>query len=131
FSLAVGATSAVGQVSDEIIKATAGWWFLADAATGAGCNLRLTTDETIGGYAVEGKPDCKVGDSPADDLAAWNLGEGQLILIDPLRHVRFRLGEQEYGAWTQEGADGSFVLTPSDEAVAALPLAPRLYGKWT
>ena len=118
-------------IDPEVIRLIAGYWFLAAAATGAGCNLRLGVEETIGGHAVEAPAGCRIGGQPADDIAAWNLdGAGGIVFLDPVRHVLFRLEEQEYGDWTAEGPDGGYVLRPSEEGVVALPVARDLAASW-
>ncbi|HZP19417.1 MAG TPA: AprI/Inh family metalloprotease inhibitor [Bauldia sp.] len=124
------APTRAGDIDPEVIRATAGWWFLAESATGSGCNLKLTAKEAIGGYAVEVASPCKIGEATGDDFAAWNFSQGQMIFIDPVRHVLFRLNEQEYGAYTSDDADPQFVLTPSADGISGLPVAGKIYGTW-
>ena len=127
--LALTALPASAEFDPGVIETTAGWWFLADSATGAGCNLHLVADEAIGGHGLEAPAGCKVGGQSADDLAAWNLGEGQIIFLDAVRHVLFRLDEQEDGSWT-ENAGGPLVLMPSDKDMVALTTAAAATGSW-
>lgn len=117
------------EIDPGLIQSTAGYWFLGIAASGQGCNLGLLTDEAIGGHAVAAPANCVVGKVSADDIAAWNLdGHGGLILLDPLRHVLFRLEENEGGIWSATNENGDFVLAPSGEDVVALPTADAAAG---
>ena len=116
-------------IDPGIIKSIAGYWFLGAAETGQGCNLKLLTNEAIGGYAVEAPESCTVGKVAAGDVAAWNLdGKGGLILIDAVRHVLFRFEETESGDWTTTKENVKFVLTPSGKEVAGLPTAEGSAG---
>lgn len=118
---------ALAQVDPEIVRATAGTWFLADGA-GKGCNLTLSADEAIGGYAVEAPAGCTVGTIAGGDIAAWAFADDGMILLDATRRVLFRLKEQEYGGFT--GEDG-VVLAPSEPGIVALVNARDLFGTWT
>jgi Protease inhibitor Inh len=132
YSVAV-ATALAFQVAaaldPQLIQSTAGYWFLGIAESGKGCNLKLLTDEAIGGHAVEAPAHCTVGKVSAADIGAWNLdGKGGLILLDPLRHVLLHLEENENGIWTATSESGDMVLAPSGKDVAALPTAKGAAG---
>jgi hypothetical protein len=128
-TLAVPAFAA--EIDPAIIKATAGYWFLAEAKSGTGCNLRLYVDKAIGGHAVDAPRGCMVARQPAAAITAWNFDDdGLMILLDPTRHVLFHLKEQEHGAWTEDAPDGNFSLTPSERDVVAIPVAGDLAATW-
>jgi hypothetical protein len=129
--LALFAVPAAAQLDPGVVDATAGWWFLADSASGAGCNLHLLADEAIGGHGVEAPAGCVIAGKPAEDIAAWNLSEGQIVFLDAVRHVIFRLDGQEDGSWTGDNSDESFVLARSDKDMVALPTATGAAGAWT
>jgi len=128
--LLLGAPAA-WAVDADMIKSTAGYWFLADAASGKGCNLHLLADEAIGGHGIEAPESCTVGKTSGGDLAAWNLdGQGGLIILDAVRHVLFRLAGEEDGSWRAESSAGTVTLTPSEKTVVALPTAAAAAGTW-
>lgn len=118
-------------VDAEIVKATAGIWFLAELPSGRGCNLDLLTDESIGGMAVDAPAACKVQGEAVSEIAAWNFdGDGGLIFLNAVRKVIFRLKEQEDTSYTATTDKGDIALVPSFKAVVALPTADRAAGTW-
>ena len=129
--LALAGPAAAAEIDPAIIKSTAGYWFLAEAKSGSGCNLRLYADKAIGGHAVDAPRGCLVARQPAAAITAWNFDDnGLMILLDPTRHVLFHLKEQEHGAWTEDAPDGNFSLTPSERGVVAIPVSSELVGTW-
>lgn len=128
-AMLLGGTPAFA-VDAEIVKATAGYWFLAEQPSGRGCNLNLLADESIGGMALEAPAGCKVRGQPVDDLATWNLDDGGIVLIDALRKVLFRLEEEEDTSYAATTEAGPVALVPSFRGVVALPTAERAAGTW-
>jgi hypothetical protein len=128
--LAMPAAAQNEGVSDEIIAATAGYWLLTPAAGGPGCNLRLLTDQAIGGWGLDVPADCAAVLPVTTDFAAWTFADDGLRFIDPLRHPLLALQEQEWGAYTADAPDGGYQLTPSEEGVVALPTPAMAAGDW-
>jgi hypothetical protein len=126
----VSATPALA-VDAEVIRATAGYWFLAEMPAGRGCNLKLLTEESIGGRALEAPVGCKVHDEQVDDLTAWNFDDdGGLIFLNAVRKVVFRLTEEEDTSYTATTDAGDLALVPSFRQVVALPTPEHAAGTW-
>lgn len=117
-------------VDAEIVKATAGYWFLAEMPAGRGCNLKLLTDESIGGMALEAPAGCRIHGEQVDDLTAWNFDDGGIIFLNAVRKVVFRLQEQEDTSYTATTENGDLALVPSFKNIVGLPTPEHAAGTW-
>lgn len=128
FALGAGATRASAQVSDEIIKDTAGRYRLSDGK--ASCVLTFTTEGSIGGYEAKVPAACLKAFPELGDGAVWSLDNGGIVLSDTLRHRIAFFPENEGAAYEASRKNGkTWTLTALDVAPELTP-GQQMAGKW-
>ena len=111
----------------------AGHWTLSGVSEGAEvCDVTLTADEAIGGWAVALASDCQKKFNLSDDIAAWTvLQNGSIGFIDAVRHVVLRFAPADIGGYiaTPQGSEPIAL----DRAVATPELTEqqRMSGSWS
>jgi hypothetical protein len=128
FALGGAASGASAQVSDEILKDTAGRYRLSDGK--ASCVLTFTTEGSIGGYEAKVPAACLRAFPELGDGAVWSLDNGGIVLSDTLRHRIAFFPEQEGGPYEMQRKNGrTWTLTALD---VPPPLTPgqQMAGKW-
>ena len=100
------AALALPAVAREAPKDYAGKWTLSGVSEGdAACTLTLTSEQAIGGWAVDLPRDCVDKFAVAEDAAAWTLVPGGAIaFIDPLRHVVLKFDPTAIGGYVAHPA---------------------------
>lgn len=86
-------------VPDELLGMVGDWMLEQEDQALPTCPIRLTDQESIGGWAIELPEACPAPYPPADTLMAWNVdaNDGSISFLDAERHVTMRLFEDEDG----------------------------------
>ncbi|OJT95054.1 MAG: hypothetical protein BGN82_09385 [Alphaproteobacteria bacterium 65-7] len=91
-------------------KPMAGAWTLSGVSDGDPyCRLSLGADGAIGGASIDVSATCR-RNFPLEEVAAWTLRDGGVVLIDPLRHTVLKLARRPdggYGGVLTDGRQGS------------------------
>lgn len=135
-SLSAAATPgpAAAQVSDDIVKATAGDWLLAPEDGRPGCRVQLRTDEVIGGYSLRPSPSCLGVMTMMVTAMAWRFDEagGGIAFAGPERETVVSFAEKEDGTYASAGAPGDvLLLVKAPPGVSAVPHAKTIFGTWS
>lgn len=111
----------------------AGDWTLSGVSEGAAvCDVILTADEAIGGWAVELAADCQDKFKLPEDIAAWTvLQNGGIGFIDPLRHVVLTFGPADIGGYIATPAGGEPISLDRAAATPELTEQQRMSGAWS
>jgi hypothetical protein len=88
----------------------AGAWTLGGVTEGAAfCRLDLGTQGAIGGAAIAISATCR-HNFPLEEVAAWTLRDGAIVLIDPLRKPVLSFRRVPDGIYTASFPDGEQVI---------------------
>lgn len=125
--------TATAQVSDEIVKATAGDWLLAPEDGTPGCRVQLRTDEAIGGYELRPAPSCTGVRTMMITALAWRFDpSGGIAFVGPERETIVSFAEKEDGTYASAGKPGDVLLLMKAPAgVTAVPNAKAIFGTWS
>lgn len=127
-------SAAHAQVSDEILKATAGNWLLAPEDGSPGCRVQLRTTETIGGYELRPSPSCLAVRTVMATVVAWRFDEATsgIAFTGPERETVISFKENEDGSYSSSGEPGEvLLLLAAPPGVTAVPNAKNIFGTWT
>lgn len=127
------AALALPAVAREAPKDYAGKWTLSGVSEGdAACTLTLTSEQAIGGWAVDLPRDCVDKFAVAEDAAAWTLVPGGAIaFIDPLRHVVLKFDPTAIGGYVAHPAGAEPIALDRARVDVALTERQRMTGAWT
>jgi len=127
-------TTAHAQVSDDIVKATAGDWLLAPEDGRPGCRVQLRSNETIGGYELRPSPPCLGVRTMMVAAVAWRFDPttGGLAFSGPERETLVSFTEKEDGTYASAGEPGDvLLLIKAPPGVTAVPNAQSIFGSWS
>jgi hypothetical protein len=133
-ALTIVAAPAHAQVSDDIVKATAGDWLLAPEDGRPGCRVQLRTNEAIGGYELRQSPSCLGVRTMLMTAIAWRFDQtnGGIAFSGPERETVIGFTEKEDGTYASDGAPGDvLLLIKAPAGVSAVPNARTIFGTWT
>ena len=97
----------------DMVKDYAGLWQVQDETGTKTCNVKLATDDTIGGQAIDIAEGCARTFPVMDEIAAWRIYEnGDIVFADATRRerLRFYTPDETYVAVTE--IDGIVRLVP-------------------
>jgi hypothetical protein len=100
-------------VPEELLGMVGDWMLEQQDETLPQCPVRLTDQETIGGWAIELPETCPAPYPVANSFFAWNVDptDGSIYFLDPERHVTMRLFEDEDGLYdTDPNVEPRFYL---------------------
>jgi hypothetical protein len=127
FTLFAG--SAAAQVSDAVVKDTAGRYRLSDGK--ASCVLTFTSEGSIGGWEAKIPPACVKAFPELADAGVWTFdGNGGLVIADAMRHRLAVFPEQEGGPYEARRPNGRTWTLRRLNAPAMLTPAQQMTGRW-
>jgi hypothetical protein len=125
----LASTSATAQVSDDVLKDTAGRYRLSDGK--AACTLTFTTEDSIGGWEAKVPPVCIKAFPELAEGAVWTFdGNGGLVIADAMRHRIAVFPEQEGGPYEARRPNGRTWTLRKLDVPAPLTPARQLAGRW-
>lgn len=133
-AVAAQMSAAQAQVSDDIVKATAGDWLLAPEDGRPGCRVQLRPNEAIGGYELRQSPSCLGVRTMLMTAVAWRFDQanGGIAFSGPERETVLSFAEKEDGTYASDGAPGDvLLLIKAPAGVTAVPNAKHVFGTWT
>jgi len=112
-------SSAESTVPDELQSMVGDFTLAQEDDTLPTCPIRLTDQQTIGGWSIELPAACPAPYPAADQLVAWNVDEsdGSVLLMNAERKVVMRLFEDEDGLFDTDPnvTPRFYLLAPYDE----------------
>ena len=115
----LASSSAESTVPDELQSMVGDFTLAQEDDSLPTCPIRLTDQQSVGGWAIELPETCPAPYPPADQLVTWNVDEsdGSVLLMNAERKVVMKLFEDEDGLFDTDPnvTPRFYLLAPYDE----------------